>query len=125
MASTAKGFLSAQDLGVLADLPSRDVLLSRLAGAIAAPMQQFAGLLQAIPRSLAYGLSALLDQSGGAPAEAAAEAPVEAEAPEADVEAAAAEAPAAEAATRRGTRHRGSPGRRSRGIGPGHSPGRS
>jgi large subunit ribosomal protein L10 len=97
------GFLSAQDLGVLADLPSRDVLLSQLAGAIAAPLQQFAGLLQAIPRSLAYGLSALLDQKGGAPAEApteAAEADASAESPAAaapETEAPAAEAPAAEA----------------------------
>jgi large subunit ribosomal protein L10 len=98
-----EGFLSAQDLGVLPDLPSRDVLLAQLAGAIAAPMQQMAGLLQALPRSLAYGLSALLDQKGGAPApEEAAAAPVEAAegalatAP-AEAEAPAAEAPAAEA----------------------------
>jgi large subunit ribosomal protein L10 len=76
-----EGFLSAQDLGVLADLPPRDVLLARMAGAIAAPMQQLAGLLQALPRSLAYGLSALLEQKGGAPAEAEAEAPAEAAAP--------------------------------------------
>jgi large subunit ribosomal protein L10 len=98
-----EGFLSAQDLGVLADLPSRDVLLARLAGAIAAPMQQLAGLLQALPRSFAYGLSALLDQKGGAPAETEAadapapEATAEAEAPVAEAEAPAAEAPAAEA----------------------------
>ncbi|HLX87607.1 MAG TPA: 50S ribosomal protein L10 [Acidimicrobiales bacterium] len=65
------GVLSAADLGALADLPSRDVLLARLAGAIAAPLQQFAGLLQALPRNLAYGLSALIDQQGGAPADAA------------------------------------------------------
>ena len=99
-----EGFLSAQDLGVLADLPSRDVLLARLAGAIAAPMQQLAGLLQALPRSFAYGLSALLDQKGGAPAETEAadapapEATAEAEAPVAEAEAApAAEAPPAAA----------------------------
>jgi large subunit ribosomal protein L10 len=65
-----EGFLSAQDLGVLADLPPRDVLLARMAGALAAPMQQLAGLLQALPRSFAYGLSALLDQKGGPPADA-------------------------------------------------------
>ncbi len=59
-----EGFLSAQDLGVLAELPPRDVLLAQLAGAIAAPLRQFAGLLQALPRNLAYGLSALLDQQG-------------------------------------------------------------
>jgi large subunit ribosomal protein L10 len=62
-----EGFLSAGDLALLADLPPRDVLLSRFAGALAAPMQQLAGLLQAVPRSLAYGLSALLEQRGGTP----------------------------------------------------------
>jgi large subunit ribosomal protein L10 len=64
--------LSATDLAALADLPSREVLLARMAGAIAAPMQQLAGLLQALPRNLAYGLSALLDQRGGAAASGAA-----------------------------------------------------
>jgi large subunit ribosomal protein L10 len=54
--------LSTDDLTRLADLPSRDVLLSRLAGGLAAPLQQLAGLLQALPRNLAYGLSALLDE---------------------------------------------------------------
>jgi large subunit ribosomal protein L10 len=57
--------LSTTDLTSLADLPARDVLLARLAGAIAAPLQTFAGLLQALPRNLAYGLSALIDQQGG------------------------------------------------------------
>ena len=51
--------LSASDLSALADLPPREVLLARLAGALAAPMQQMAGLLQALPRNLAYGLAAL------------------------------------------------------------------
>ena len=54
--------LSQSDLAALADLPPRDVLLARLAGALAAPMQQMAGLLQALPRNLAYGISALLEQ---------------------------------------------------------------
>src|SRR5579863_1359012 len=65
------GFLTSQDLAALADLPPRDVLLAQLAGAIAAPLRQFAGLLQALPRNLAYGLSALLDERGGAPVEVA------------------------------------------------------
>ncbi len=115
--------LSSSDLAALADLPPRDVLLARLAGALAAPMQQMAGLLQALPRSFAYGLSALIEQreAGGetlpeaasevatdteaeAPAEAAtdteAEAPAEAVAPveEAPPVAAEAEAPAEAAA---------------------------
>jgi large subunit ribosomal protein L10 len=54
--------LSPSDLAALADLPPREVLLARLAGALAAPMQQLAGLLQALPRNMAYGLSALVEQ---------------------------------------------------------------
>ena len=104
--------LSADQIRALAELPSRDVLLSQLAGAMAAPMQQFAGLLQALPRNFAYGLKALIEDRGGVPepeaevpeAEAApevvpepeAEAPVAEVAPEA--EAPIAEAPLAEVA---------------------------
>ncbi len=54
--------LSAADLAALADLPPREVLLARLAGALAAPMQQMAGLLEALPRNMAYGISALIEQ---------------------------------------------------------------
>jgi large subunit ribosomal protein L10 len=63
------GVLSASDIEVLADLPSRDTLLAQFAGALSAPMQQLAGLIQALPRNLAFGLSALVDrrraESGG------------------------------------------------------------
>ena len=92
----SEGALTSQDLTVLADLPSRDVLLARLAGAIAAPLQQLAGLFQALPRNLAYGLSAVLDRQGGAPA--VADAPAE-DAPDAPAEAEAAtdDAPGADA----------------------------
>jgi large subunit ribosomal protein L10 len=48
--------------GVLGDVAPREELLDRLAGGIAAPMVQLAGLLQALPRNLAYGLKALIDQ---------------------------------------------------------------
>lgn len=101
--------LDAKDTAALADVAPREVLLARLAGGIAAPMVQFAGLLQALPRNLAYGLKALIDQGGapGAPAsapaeeapaaEAAAEPVAEAEAPVAEAEAPAEEAPAEEA----------------------------
>ena len=96
--------LSAGDLAALADLPPREVLLARLAGALAAPMQQMAGLLQALPRNMAYGISALIEQreaSGEklpeAEAETAAPAEAETEAP-AEPAAEAAPAPAAEAA---------------------------
>ncbi len=54
--------IGAAEATALAELPSREVLLAQLAGAIAAPMQQFAGLLQALPRNLAYGIAALRDK---------------------------------------------------------------
>jgi large subunit ribosomal protein L10 len=54
--------LSAEETRALADVAPRDELLARLAGGMAAPLQQFAGLLQALPRSFAYGLKALIDQ---------------------------------------------------------------
>ena len=73
--------LDAGGANALADLPSREAQLAQLAGAIAAPMQQFAGLLQALPRNLAFGLAALLEKRGqdeGPPeAEPAAEAVAE------------------------------------------------
>jgi large subunit ribosomal protein L10 len=70
------GLLSASEMTVLADLPPRQTLLAQFAGALSAPMQQLAGLLEALPRNLAYGISALLDQKrseggGEAPAPAA------------------------------------------------------
>ena len=62
--------LDAAGVGALADVEPREVLLAKFAGAMAAPMVQFAGLLQALPRNFAYGLKALIDQGGapGAPA---------------------------------------------------------
>ncbi len=78
------GVLSASDIDVLADLPPRDTLLAQFAGALAAPLQQLAGLVQALPRNLAYGISALIEQrqAGGevleVPADAAAEPAAEA-----------------------------------------------
>lgn len=71
--------LTAEETKALADLPSREVLLAQLAGALQAPMAKLAGLLQALPRNMAYGLKALIDQkvAGGeeAPAPAAAAEP--------------------------------------------------
>jgi len=97
--------LSADEARALAEVEPREVLLARLAGALAAPMVQLAGLLEALPRNFAYGLKALIDQQGGAPEtpadepadapEAAADAPADTEAPaeEAPSEETAAEAP--------------------------------
>jgi large subunit ribosomal protein L10 len=69
--------LSSSDLAALADLPPREVLLARLAGAIAAPMTQMAGLLKALPQNMAYGISALIEQKGGVDEAVAAPAPAE------------------------------------------------
>ena len=64
--------LSADDARALADVEPREVLLAKIAGAFAAPMQQFAGLLEALPRNFAYGLQALIEKGGAgdAPADA-------------------------------------------------------
>jgi large subunit ribosomal protein L10 len=105
--------LTADEAKALAEVEPREVLLAKLAGALAAPMVQLAGLLEALPRNFAYGLKALIDQQGGVPetpadepadapeataeteAPAAEEAPADTEAPADD----APEEPAAEAAT--------------------------
>jgi large subunit ribosomal protein L10 len=106
-------FVGAADIEALADLPSREVILAQIAGAFQAPLVKAAGLFQALPRNMAYGIKALIDQkiAGGeaappaaaeddeAPAtEAAAEEAPAAEAPEAPAAEEADEAPAAEAA---------------------------
>ena len=102
--------LTAADAGALADIAPRDVVLAQLAGALAAPLQKFAGLLGALPRNLAYGIAALIDKGGapGAPAsepapapEAEAAEPAEAPEPEADA-AAAGEEPEAPASAPEG-----------------------
>lgn len=95
-----KKVLSAADTTALADLPSREVLLARLAGGLAAPLQQFAGLLQALPRNLAYGLKALIDKGGAGdapepqPESEPAAAPAPTDEPTAAAEADAADEPA-------------------------------
>jgi large subunit ribosomal protein L10 len=102
-----EGLLSASEITVLADLPSRDALLAQVAGAFAAPIQQLAGLIEALPRDLAFGLAALVakreDEEGPAeaPAAEATTPTAEATAPTAETTetaAEAAEAPAPEAA---------------------------
>jgi large subunit ribosomal protein L10 len=84
--------LTADEAKALAEVEPREVLLAKLAGALAAPMVQFAGLLEALPRNFAYGLKALIDQQGGVPED---DAPV-ADEPAAEPEAAEPEAPVAE-----------------------------
>ena len=89
-----ESILSAKDASALAELPSREQLLAQLAGAMAAPLQNMAGLLKALPQNFAYAIRALADQQGGivdvdappAEAEAAAGSEVESPAPDATAE---------------------------------------
>lgn len=94
--------ITAEQVTAIAGLPSREELLAKIAGVFKAPMYKTASLLSAIPRNMAYGLKALIDQriAGGEelPAdepesEAADEAAPAAEAPE-GAEASAAESDA-------------------------------
>jgi len=64
--SLGNAVLSAKDVEALAELPSREVLLARFAGALQAPLVKTAGLLQALPRNFAYGLKALIEQKEAA-----------------------------------------------------------
>ncbi|MFM7509293.1 MAG: 50S ribosomal protein L10, partial [Actinomycetota bacterium] len=57
--------LDAAEVLRLADVPPREELLARIAGGLAAPMRNLAGLLQAVPQKFAYGLQALIEQGGG------------------------------------------------------------
>jgi large subunit ribosomal protein L10 len=63
----------------LAEVAPREELLARLAGGMAAPMRNFANLLQAVPQKMAYALQALIEQGGapGAPVADAAAAPAD------------------------------------------------
>jgi acetyl/propionyl-CoA carboxylase alpha subunit len=58
--------VNADSVKALADLPSREVLLSMLAGAIKAPLTKTANLLQAPARRAAYGIKALIDSKEAA-----------------------------------------------------------
>ncbi len=90
------GLLSASDINALAELPPRDVMLAQFAGVLAAPMRQLANLIEALPRNLAYGLSALIDQrqASGEMLVQTVDVPAEADAGTLAEQAAEAEAPA-------------------------------
>jgi large subunit ribosomal protein L10 len=89
--------LDAGEANALADVEPREVLLAKLAGGMAAPMQQLAGLLAVLPRNMAYALKALIDQ-GGAPGAPVDETPADETPAAAPAEEAAEDAPADEAA---------------------------
>ncbi len=54
--------IGAEDVTKLAALPSRDILLARLAGAMQAPVSTLAGLFAAPLRNLGYALQQVADQ---------------------------------------------------------------
>jgi Ribosomal protein L10 len=58
--------VDAKGVKVLADLPSREVMLAKFAGLLKAPMSNTAHLLSALPRKAAYGLKALVEQKQAA-----------------------------------------------------------
>ncbi len=62
--------ITAPDVDALADLPPREVVLSQIAGLLEAPLANVASLLEAVPRTFAYGIQALIDKQGGEPAAA-------------------------------------------------------
>jgi large subunit ribosomal protein L10 len=53
--------LTTDEIIALSKIAPRDELLSKLAGGIAAPMQQMAALMKAIPQKFALALSALIE----------------------------------------------------------------
>jgi large subunit ribosomal protein L10 len=57
--------LSAADLGTLASLPSREVMLSQLVGGLQAPVYGFVTVLGGVLRGLLYVLQARVDQLEG------------------------------------------------------------
>jgi large subunit ribosomal protein L10 len=64
--AVAGKLVTAKDVEILADLPPREVMLSQFAGLLQSPLVKTAGLLQALPRNMAYGLKALIDQKDAA-----------------------------------------------------------
>lgn len=84
-------FVSAEQVDEIAQLPTRDELLARMAGAFQGPMRRAAGLFSALQRNTAYAVKALIDKR----VEAGEEPPPEEEPPGAATEAG--PAPASEA----------------------------
>ena len=58
-------FLSASDVVSLASIPSREVLIARVVGQMAAPIQALHNVLSSPLRGLAYVLQARVQQAGG------------------------------------------------------------
>ena len=71
--------LTTDEIVALSKIAPREELLAKLAGGMAAPMQQMAGLLKAVPQKFAYALSALIETGGGAPDDSSSEEEAEVE----------------------------------------------
>ena len=56
--------LSTNEITALSKIAPREELLARLAGGMAAPLREFASLLNAVPQNFAYALSALIEAGG-------------------------------------------------------------
>lgn len=79
--------LSTEEITALSKIAPREELLARLAGGMAAPLREFASLLNAIPQNFAYALSALIEAGGaGTGTDEATEAVSDDEAPSQDAE---------------------------------------
>ena len=79
--------LSTEEITALSKIAPREELLARLAGGMAAPLREFASLLNAIPQNFAYALSALIEAGGaGTGTDGATEAVSDDEAPSQDAE---------------------------------------
>ena len=78
--------LTTDEIIALSKIAPREELLAKLAGGMAAPMQQMAGLLKAVPQQFAYALSALIEAGGGAPDDSSSEEEAEVEVSEEEAE---------------------------------------
>ena len=78
--------LTTDEIVALSKIAPREELLAKLAGGMAAPMQQMAGLLKAVPQKFAYALSALIEAGGGAPDDSSSEGEAEVEVSEEEAE---------------------------------------
>ena len=56
--------LSTEEITALSKIAPREELLARLAGGMAAPLREFASLLNAVPQNFAYALSAFIEAGG-------------------------------------------------------------
>ena len=64
---SGKRLVNAEQIGAIATLPSREVLLGRVVGQLQAPLYGLVSVLSGTIRQFAYVLQARIDQLGGVP----------------------------------------------------------